>query len=97
MRAIGEYLKDVIKRNPHDFRIFSPDELASNKLDNVFDVTHRNFQPDPQTAHAGGRVSEMLSEHSLQGWMQVRFCLLSSSFFPPFRSPSFPSLPSSPC
>ncbi|BGP16790.1 hypothetical protein JCM10213_002184 [Rhodosporidiobolus nylandii] len=70
MRAIAKYLTEVIKRNPKSFRIFSPDELASNKLDGVFDVTHRNMQWDPETAHDGGRVTEMLSEHSLQGWLQ---------------------------
>ncbi|GJN91069.1 hypothetical protein Rhopal_004084-T1 [Rhodotorula paludigena] len=70
MKAIGKYLADTIKRNPHEFRIFSPDELASNKLDGVFDVTARNFQWDPETAHQGGRVTEMLSEHTLQGWLQ---------------------------
>ncbi|BGP40709.1 hypothetical protein JCM10449v2_004671 [Rhodotorula kratochvilovae] len=70
MKAIAKYLTDVIKRNPKEFRIFSPDELASNKLDGVFDVTDRNFQWDPETAHKGGRVTEMLSEHTLQGWLQ---------------------------
>ncbi|GAA5991913.1 hypothetical protein JCM11641_003020 [Rhodosporidiobolus odoratus] len=70
MKAIGKYLTDVIKRNPQSFRIFSPDELASNKLDGVFEATTRNFQWDPETAHKGGRVTEMLSEHSLQGWLQ---------------------------
>lgn len=70
MKAIGKYLVDVIKRNPQTFRIFSPDELASNKLDGVFEVTDRDFQWDPLTAHNGGRVTEMLSEHTLQGWMQ---------------------------
>ncbi|BGP25236.1 hypothetical protein JCM10295v2_004158 [Rhodotorula toruloides] len=70
MKAIAGYLADVIKRNPKEFRIFSPDELASNKLDGVFSVTERNMQWDPQTAHKGGRVTEMLSEHSLQAWLQ---------------------------
>ncbi|GAA6008849.1 hypothetical protein JCM10207_001746 [Rhodosporidiobolus poonsookiae] len=70
MKAIAVYLKDVVKRNPTTFRMFSPDELASNKLDGVLDVTTRNFQWDPETAHKGGRVTEMLSEHTLQGWLQ---------------------------
>lgn len=70
MKAIGKYLADVVKRNPKDFRMFSPDELASNKLDDVLSVTDRNFQWDPETAHKGGRVTEILSEHTLQGWLQ---------------------------
>lgn len=52
---------------PKTFRIFSPDELRSNKLDQVFAKTTRNMQWDPETANKGGRVSEMLSEHTLQG------------------------------
>ena len=47
MKAIGKYLTDTIKRNPQSFRIFSPDELSSNKLDGVFSVTNRNFQVCP--------------------------------------------------
>ncbi|GAA5845029.1 hypothetical protein JCM11251_007449, partial [Rhodosporidiobolus azoricus] len=70
MKAIGKYLTDVVEQNPKTFRIFSPDELASNKLDGVLDVTTRNMQWDPETAHIGGRVTEMLSEHTLQGWLQ---------------------------
>lgn len=70
MKAIGKYLADVVKRNPKEFRMFSPDELASNKLDDVLSVTDRNFQWDPETAHKGGRVTEILSEHTLQGWLQ---------------------------
>lgn len=72
--AIVPLLDDIIRNNPHDFRIFSPDELESNKL-NVFDVTHRNYQwplhsYDTYIGHKGGRVMEILSEHTCQGWMQ---------------------------
>lgn len=70
MQAIGKYLAQVIRMNPTAFRMFSPDELASNKLDGVFEATTRNMQADPETAHVGGRVTEMLSEHTLQGWLQ---------------------------
>jgi len=70
MKAIGIYFEEVIKRNPTTFRIFSPDELASNKLNSVFNLTNRNFQWDPETANRGGRVIEMLSEHTLQGFLQ---------------------------
>ena len=58
MLATGKYLTEVIRRNPKRFRIFSPDELASNKLNGVFDVTHRNFRasapsPRPDSAQSG--------------------------------------------
>lgn len=99
MKAIGAYLTDTIKRNPTTFRIFSPDELSSNKLDGVLEVTTRNFQPDPTTAHRGGRVTEMvrrpipdttdglqLSEHTLQGWMQGYTLTGRHSVFPSYES-----------
>ncbi|KAM0748828.1 D-xylulose 5-phosphate/D-fructose 6-phosphate phosphoketolase [Meredithblackwellia eburnea MCA 4105] len=86
MKAIGTYLKDVIKRNPKTFRIFSPDELSSNKLDAVFDVTTRNFQWDPETAHKGGRVLEMLSENTLQGWMQGYTLTGRTGLFPSYEA-----------
>lgn len=63
MKAIGRYLTDTIKRNPTTFRVFSPDELASNKLDDVFEVTNRNFQWDPTSANVGGRVTEIVRDH----------------------------------
>lgn len=77
MKAIGAFLSDVIKRNPSEFRIFSPDELASNKLDSVLDVTTRNFQPDPETAHVGGRVTEMVSPRERR---QAQMNVLTSNF-----------------
>ncbi|GAA6005738.1 hypothetical protein JCM11491_003990 [Sporobolomyces phaffii] len=86
MKAIGSYLVDVIKRNPKSFRIFSPDELASNKLDGVFEVTDRDFQWDPLTAHNGGRVTEMLSEHTLQGWMQGYTLTGRHGLFPSYEA-----------
>ncbi len=57
--------------NPKNFRIFSPDELSSNKLDAVLEITKRQFEPDvKEDDHSqvmpGGRVLEMLSEHTLQ-------------------------------
>lgn len=47
MEAIGSYLADTIKRNPKDFRIYSPDEVSSNKLSETLEVSHRNFQVSP--------------------------------------------------
>lgn len=76
MEAIGGYLKDVFdwNREEKNFRLMSPDETYSNKLQAVFDVTSRAFvwpyQPWDQDMAWDGRVMEMLSEHSLQGLMQ---------------------------
>lgn len=76
MQVIGKFLDKVSVDNPNSFRIFSPDELESNKLHAVLDHTGRNFQWDQYSRAQGGRVIEMLSEHTLQGFMQVGLLLL---------------------
>lgn len=86
MKAIGAYLNQTVEINPTTFRIFSPDELASNKLDSVLEVTTRNFQPDPETSHKGGRVIEILSEHTLQGLMQGYTLTGRHAVFPSYES-----------
>ncbi len=73
-RVLGEYLVDVIRGNPDNFRIFGPDETASNRLDAVYAVTDKVFAGDitnldEHLAHEG-RVVEMLSEHTCQGWLE---------------------------
>lgn len=73
-RRMGKYLKDVFRLNKNNFRLFSPDETYSNKLDAVFEETKRQFiWPlklwDDDLAPVG-RVMEMLSEHSLQGMIE---------------------------
>lgn len=76
METIGAYMRDTIEHNrqARNFRLLSPDETYSNKLQAVFEVTNRSFvwphkEWDKDLAH-DGRVLEMLSEHSLQGLMQ---------------------------
>nr|WRH23617.1 phosphoketolase [Naematelia aurantialba] len=86
MKAVGSYVTKVIELNPTTFRIFSPDELSSNKLDECLKITHRNFQWDPETANNGGRVIEMLSEHTLQGWMQGYTLTGRHALFPSYES-----------
>lgn len=95
MEVCGEYLKKVIRSNPRSFRIFSPDELVSNRLDKVFEVSligKRNFQWDPESCvHAGqlrqgGRIIEMLSEHTLQGFAQGYTLTGRVSLFPSYES-----------
>ena len=76
MEAIGVYLRDVMKSNlaERNFRLMSPDETYSNKLQALFEVTSRAFvwpsRPWDRDMAWDGRVMEMLSEHSLQGLMQ---------------------------
>jgi xylulose-5-phosphate/fructose-6-phosphate phosphoketolase len=72
--VLGEWLRDVIHLNPTRFRLFGPDETASNRLQAVFGATSRSWQEpildtDDHLA-ADGRVMEVLSEHLLQGWLE---------------------------
>ncbi|MGI5170886.1 phosphoketolase family protein [Spirillospora sp. CA-253888] len=73
-RALGAFLRDVVERNPRTFRLMGPDETASNRLGDVFDVTDRVFTGDRYDTdeHLGpqGRVMEVLSEHLCQGWLE---------------------------
>ncbi|MDP4008728.1 MAG: phosphoketolase family protein [Candidatus Peregrinibacteria bacterium] len=74
MIQAGKYFSELIKKNPKNFRMFCPDELESNLLGGVFEATERGYVwPIPKNAeHVAydGRVFEMLSEHTLEGWMQ---------------------------
>jgi xylulose-5-phosphate/fructose-6-phosphate phosphoketolase len=75
-RAVGLFLRDVIKFNQdqRNFRIFGPDETASNRLQAVFEATERQWEGErlPIDDHiaADGRVLEILSEHQCQGWLE---------------------------
>ena len=73
-RALGTFLRDVMTANPTAFRLFGPDEVASNRLQAVFDVTDRQWDAErlPTDDHLApsGRVMEMLSEHQCQGWLE---------------------------
>jgi xylulose-5-phosphate/fructose-6-phosphate phosphoketolase len=73
-RVVGRFLRDVIARNGENFRLFGPDETASNRLDDVFSVTNRAWDAEtlPTDDHLApdGRVMEVLSEHLCQGWLE---------------------------
>ncbi|HZQ99077.1 MAG TPA: phosphoketolase family protein, partial [Chloroflexota bacterium] len=75
-RVLGAFLRDVMARSAahRNFRIMSPDELASNRLGAVLDATDRAWQAErlPSDDHLapGGRVMEVLSEHTCQGWLE---------------------------
>jgi xylulose-5-phosphate/fructose-6-phosphate phosphoketolase len=73
-RELGRYLVDVVRDNPDNFRIFGPDETASNRLDAVYEVTDKVFAGEilPVDEHLApsGRVMEILSEHTCQGWLE---------------------------
>ncbi len=75
-RVLGAFLRDVVQRNQNrrNFRIFGPDETASNRLGDVFKVTGRQWnaelRADDEFLASDGRVMEMLSEHQCQGWLE---------------------------
>jgi xylulose-5-phosphate/fructose-6-phosphate phosphoketolase len=75
-KILGEYLRDLIQRNEvhQNFRLFCPDEMSSNRLDAVFEVTDRcSMQPvyeQDENISSSGRVMEVLSEHLCQGWLE---------------------------
>lgn len=73
-RVLGQWLAAVVEANPETFRIFGPDETASNRLQAVFDVTDKQWAaeilPQDDNLARAGRVVEMLSEHQCQGWLE---------------------------
>ena len=73
-RVLGAFLRDVIKRNPHNFRLMGPDETNSNRLNAVFEVTNRAWDAEtlPTDDHLSphGQVMEVLSEHLCEGWLE---------------------------
>lgn len=75
-RVLGHYIRDVMKLNMErrNFRLFGPDETASNRLDAVYDVTKKEWMAETADVDtdlaADGRVMEVLSEHLCQGWLE---------------------------
>jgi xylulose-5-phosphate/fructose-6-phosphate phosphoketolase len=75
--TLGKFLRDVMKQNMNRFRVFSPDENASNRLQDIYQASEKTWLAEiiPQDADGGelspqGRVMEMLSEHTLEGWIE---------------------------
>jgi xylulose-5-phosphate/fructose-6-phosphate phosphoketolase len=76
--TLGHFLRDVMRKNMTNFRVFGPDETASNKLDAIYEGSHGKTWMEelkPEDADGGwlsteGRVMEMLSEHTLEGWFE---------------------------
>jgi xylulose-5-phosphate/fructose-6-phosphate phosphoketolase len=73
-RVAGEFVRDVVAMNRDNFRVFGPDETASNRLTAVFDVTDRQWleriEPGDDHLAPHGQVVEVLSEHLCQGWLE---------------------------
>jgi len=75
-RVLGDFIRDIAERNEEfkNFRLFAPDELASQRLQAAFEVTQRTWLgetlPHDDNLHPHGRVMEILSEHTCQGWLE---------------------------
>jgi xylulose-5-phosphate/fructose-6-phosphate phosphoketolase len=92
-RKLGEFLRDILKLNANNFRVFGPDETASNKLDAVYQVSKKTWLADylPVDAEGGelapdGRVMEMLSEHTLEGWLEGYLLTGRHGFFSTYEA-----------
>ena len=75
--VLGQFLRDVMRDNMDNFRVFGPDETASNRLQAIYEASRKTWlgEMKPEDADGGelspdGRVMEMLSEHTLEGWME---------------------------
>ncbi len=75
--VLAQFLRDVIRKNPANFRVFGPDETASNRLQAIYEASPKTWMEEiiPDDADGTeiaptGRVMEMLSEHTLEGWFE---------------------------
>ena len=92
-RPLGRFLRDIVRKNMHSFRVFSPDENASNRLDAIYEVSKKFWLADyrPEDADGGelapnGRVLEMLSEHTLEGWLEGYLLTGRHGFFSTYEA-----------
>ena len=92
-RVMGKFLRDVMKLNMTHFRVMGPDETASNRLDALFEVTQRSWMGDtlPEDKKGGhlapnGRVMEILSEHTCQGWLEGYLLTGRHGFFSTYEA-----------
>ncbi len=92
-RPLGCFLRDIMRQNMTNFRVFGPDENSSNKLDAVYEASKKLWLADylPEDADGGqlahdGRVLEMLSEHTLEGWLEGYLLTGRHGFFSTYEA-----------
>jgi xylulose-5-phosphate/fructose-6-phosphate phosphoketolase len=92
-RPLGRFLRDIMRQNMQNFRVFSPDENSSNRLDAVYEASKKLWLADylPEDADGGelapdGRVMEMLSEHTLEGWLEGYLLTGRHGFFSTYEA-----------
>jgi xylulose-5-phosphate/fructose-6-phosphate phosphoketolase len=92
-RVLGVFLRDVMRNNMTNFRVFGPDETASNRLTAIYEATGKTWMSEirPEDADGGelspdGRVMEMLSEHTLEGWLEGYLLTGRHGFFASYEA-----------
>ncbi|MFI5360680.1 MAG: phosphoketolase [Elusimicrobiota bacterium] len=89
-RVQGRFLRDVMKMNRENFRVFSPDETSSNRWDALFEATDRRstaeIVPGDEHVAADGRVMETLSEHQCEGWLEGYLLTGRHGFFSSYEA-----------
>src|ERR1700752_3175938 len=92
-RPLGRFLRDIMRQNPKNFRVFGPDENTSNKLDAIYEVSKKLWLADYLPGGAAGaqlapdgRVLEMLSEHTLEGWLEGYLLTGRHGFFSTYEA-----------
>jgi len=92
-RPLGRFLRDIVRQNPNNFRVFGPDENTSNKLDAIYEVSKKLWLSEflPEDLDGGelspdGRVLEMLSEHTLEGWHEGYLLTGRHGFFSSYEA-----------
>ncbi len=90
---LGVFLRDVMKQNMTNFRVFGPDETTSNRLNAIYEATKKTWLEEyfPEDLDGGelgpdGRVMEMLSEHTLEGWIEGYLLSGRHAFFATYES-----------
>ncbi len=89
-RVLGTFLRDVVRRNPDNFRVVGPDETASNRLDALYETTSKvwmgEIEPTDEHLAHDGRVMEILSEHNCQGWLEGYLLTGRHGWFPCYEA-----------
>jgi xylulose-5-phosphate/fructose-6-phosphate phosphoketolase len=92
-RVLGGFLRDIMSQNLDKFRLFGPDETASNRLDAVYEASWKTWMLEikPEDADGSklapkGRVMEMLSEHTLEGWLEGYLLTGRHGFFASYEA-----------
>jgi xylulose-5-phosphate/fructose-6-phosphate phosphoketolase len=92
-RILGGFLRDIMRKNPTSFRVFGPDETASNRLTAIYEASKKTWMAElkPEDRDGGelardGRVMEMLSEHTLEGWLEGYLLTGRHGFFSTYEA-----------